>query len=171
MGRDKALLPFAGATLIEHVAAQVLQAVENVTVVGRPEEFSGLGLPVIDEDFAGCGPMSGIEAALRQSSSDWALITACDMPGIQGGWLRRLADATEATDSDAVITVNSRGEPEPLLAVYHARLRTVFRNLLEQGRFSVREALGQFRVLAMPLEDPILIANVNTPQEWATWSR
>jgi len=44
MGRDKALLPFAGRTLLEHVAARVAEAAGNVTVIGPPERYGHLGL-------------------------------------------------------------------------------------------------------------------------------
>ncbi len=65
MGRDKALLPLHGRTLVEHVAAEVKDACGSVTLVGAPERYQQLGLPCLSERYPLCGPLSGLEAALR----------------------------------------------------------------------------------------------------------
>jgi molybdopterin-guanine dinucleotide biosynthesis protein A len=51
MGRSKALLPFRGATLIEHVVNQVASVATQVRVVGPPEPLRELGLDTL-EDWA-----------------------------------------------------------------------------------------------------------------------
>ena len=169
MGRDKALLPFAGATLLESVARQVLEAAGSVAVVGRPAEYARLGLPVLDEDFPGCGPLSGIEAALRQMSADWAQITACDMPGVNADWLRRLIALARTSDSAAVVTSNGGGRCEPLLAIYHAKLHGDVRKALTRGNFSVRDLIAGWPVEFAEATSSDLSGNVNTPEEWAAW--
>ncbi len=171
MGRDKALLPFAGATLVEFVAAVVREAAGSVAIVGRPEEFDHLGITVLGEEFPGCGPLSGIEAALRQMSADWALVTACDMPGLTQSWLRLLIATAARSECDAVVTSNSKGQWEPLLALYHARLHADVRKALMDGRFAVRELIAGWRVEFVGTSDLSVATNVNTPEEWAAWSR
>ena len=47
MGRDKALLPFEGRTLLQHVAGLVGRAAGSVTVVAPQERYPDLGLAVI----------------------------------------------------------------------------------------------------------------------------
>ncbi len=171
MGRDKAFLPFERATLIQHVAEQALAAAGNVALVGRPEQYRHLGLPVLAESFPGCGPLSGIEAALRQTRRGWALVLACDMPGITAAWLRLLIAAAAASSADAVVTSSQRRKIEPLCALYHARLHADVRAALQAGRFAVRELLANRPVELLPATDESLVRNVNTPQEWAAWSR
>ena len=67
MGRNKALLPYRGRTLVEHVAEIVETAAGSVSVVGDAETYGHLGYPVIEDVIPGCGPLSGIHAP-RQSS-------------------------------------------------------------------------------------------------------
>ena len=49
MGRDKALLPLDGHTLVDHIAGLVQRAAGNVTLIGPPERYATLGYPVIPD--------------------------------------------------------------------------------------------------------------------------
>ncbi len=171
MGRDKALLPFAGATLIEHVAGQVREAAGSATIVGHPERYRSLGLPAIGEDFAGCGPLSGVEAALRAAHGGWAAITACDMPGVTASWLRALIASAMEGRVQAAVTLSASGRPEPLCAVYHSSLQADARQALERGEFAVWKLLKKWEIKLLPVPEAQLPANVNTPEEWVAWSR
>ena len=46
MGRDKALLPYRGVTLGEFVAGEIRMATGSVTLIGPPERYQHLGLPI-----------------------------------------------------------------------------------------------------------------------------
>ena len=61
MGRDKALMPWKGSTLIESVAREVLNAAGNVTLIGSPERIGKVGFPVICDQIEGCGPLGGLQ--------------------------------------------------------------------------------------------------------------
>src|SRR5262245_52350437 len=82
MGRDKAGLPVHGATLAEHVAAAVAAAAGSATLIGPPERYSHLGIPVLADVRPGSGPLGGILTALTASPAEWNLIAACDLPGL-----------------------------------------------------------------------------------------
>ena len=59
MGRNKALLPFRGSTLVQHIAGIVRQAAGSVTLIGDPVQLAHLGLPVVADILPGSGPASG----------------------------------------------------------------------------------------------------------------
>src|SRR5215831_2146120 len=82
MGTPKALLPFRGRTLIEYVAGEVLTAAGNVTIVGRPELYAGLGFDAISDAQPGFGPLGGLLTALSSADAEWSLVVACDLPRI-----------------------------------------------------------------------------------------
>lgn len=171
MGRDKALLPAPSGTLLEHVAACMLAAAGNVTIVGHPERYASLAFPAIGEDFPGCGPLSGIEAALRAAGDGWALIAACDMPGLTAEWIRHLIDiAASDPGLDAVVSVSPGQRPEPLCAAYHARLHGDIRKSLKEGRFAVKSLLSSWRVHPACTDDRAALSNINTPEDWAAWN-
>lgn len=167
MGRDKATLPYRGFTLVESVAAEVRAAAGNVTLVGAPERYAHLGIPVMTEDFPDCGPMSGVEAALRQTFAPWNLIVACDMPGIRHEWLADLLHfAALHPAAKAVAPVSPDGRLHPLCAVWHAGAQGLLRASLEAGKFKLVNALEEIGFVRYRPEWAALLRNVNTPEEW-----
>src|SRR4051794_13836057 len=80
MGRDKALLDLGSGPLAAQVAGLIAQTCGSATLVGDPARYADLGFPIIPDNAPGLGPLSGIEAALAATASDWNLIVACDMP-------------------------------------------------------------------------------------------
>ena len=165
MGREKALLPYRHATLVEHVAGAVRDAAGSVTLVGDPAKLGGLGLPVLPDTIPGCGPASGIATALKATHTDWNLIVACDMPAISSGILGELLRAAETTGANCVAAAAPDGEPEPLCALYHRRcLRVLARAILDK-RLKMKELLNEIgvRTVAVPRA---ALANVNTADEW-----
>ena len=95
MGQDKALLPYHGTTLVEHVAKTVSEAAGTVALIGDPARLGHLGLAVFPDELPGCGPASGIYTALRVTETDWNLVLACDMPAVSADILRQLLRRAE----------------------------------------------------------------------------
>jgi molybdopterin-guanine dinucleotide biosynthesis protein A len=115
MGRDKSKLRFGERTGVELIAAALRQVTQSVTTVGWTDQASD-ALPNIPDLRPGWGPIAGIEAALRHSSSRYALIVACDFPFATGDLFERLLSLTD--DSDAIVPVQDDDRPQPLCAVY-----------------------------------------------------
>jgi molybdopterin-guanine dinucleotide biosynthesis protein A len=187
MGRDKALLPSGGATLAGHIASLACEAAGNVTLIGPPERYAGLGLPVVPDAVEGCGPLGGLYTALRVTSADWNLIVACDMPRLTADLLKRLFAAAESAGKDCVVPVSARG-PEPLCAVYHRRVLAAAESALRQRTKSgknlmdsapaqadrlhqkvlkMQDFITRLDTLLWPVSEGPLFENVNTPEDWA----
>lgn len=133
MGRDKALLPFAGSTLAEFVARTVASVTGPVVLVGEPDRYHDLGYPVISDRYPGEGPLGGILAALDHTQSDWNLMVACDMPGISGEFLSRILEAAEKSTDDVLLPIGPGGRPEPLCAAYHRRALKALESVLPRA--------------------------------------
>jgi molybdopterin-guanine dinucleotide biosynthesis protein A len=169
MRSDKALLPFRGRTLIEHIAAQVLRSAGHVSLVGDARRYSNFGYSVIEDIFPGRGPLSGIHAALTASLADWNLIVACDMPSLSPPFLNRIFERAETGTADAVVPAGPSGKPEPLCAVYRRQSVQVIDQALAVGVRKVMEGLDGLRIDLWSVADPRYFHNLNTPEQWACY--
>ena len=166
MGRDKALLPYRGAALVEHVAREVAAAAGSVALVGHPERYLHLPYPLIADQRPGRGPLGGIHAALGATHADWNLVVACDMPAVTSSLLADLLDEAERVGAECFVARSPSGQPEPLCAVYHRRCRDSLAVWLDSGRRKASEWLLSQRVAWRPIECGEFLRNVNTPGEW-----
>ena len=171
MGREKALLPFAGGTLAGAVASAVERAAGSVVLVGNPQVAGLLGYPAIPDRYPGEGPLGGILTALEHSGSDWNLVTACDMPGLSAEFLTDLLAAALGCGGDALLPAGPGGLPEPLCAVYHCRSREGLSRAFARGVRKIAAALEGAAVRVWPVADAGLFQNVNTPEDWAACER
>jgi len=162
MGRDKALIEIGGRPLAL-VAAEALGVVcESVTLVGDPDRYQALGLTVISDRQRGAGPLSGIEAALGATRSEWNLIAACDMPSLDALLLRKLA---RAVADDAAIPQYPDGSIEPLCAVYHQRCHAAAAEALDAGLRRISDFIARLTVRYVQVTDPRPFLNLNTPED------
>ena len=175
MGRDKALLPYQGRTLVEYVAAQVLGAAGSVALAGAPERYGFLGFPMIGDLTPGFGPVAGIQAALASTSADWNLIVACDMPSLSADFLRSLFVAAEHCGEDCLIPYAppagrrpvSTGLPQPLCAVYHRDCLPAIERAIRENLRKATDAVSRLSVCAWPVADNSWFQNLNTPEDLA----
>jgi molybdenum cofactor guanylyltransferase len=138
MGQDKALLPWGGRTLLE-VALDKLRALPLATApriaAARSDLSSHAG--VIADLHPGCGPLSGIEAALAASSRPLNVFLPVDVPLLPAQFLLWMLQRAETTG--ALVTVpRINGWPQALCAVYH-------RDLL--GHISASLVAGDYKVM------------------------
>ncbi|MCU1336833.1 MAG: transporter related [Bryobacterales bacterium] len=164
MGQDKALLPWKGATLVQSVAQEVLQAAGSVTLIGTPEVYGNLGFPVIPDLIAGCGPLGGLHAALSATSAEWNLVVACDMPSVTHELLEELLAAAEQSGADALVPETPDGL-EPLCAVYHARLLPAVESAIQSKLLTMHDFVSTIRARLWPAPDASVFRNMNTPEQ------
>jgi molybdopterin-guanine dinucleotide biosynthesis protein A len=167
MGRDKALLPFRGGVLVSAIADAVSEAAGTCTLVGDPERYSGLAYRVLPDLYPGEGPLGGIVTALRDSTADWNLIVACDMPALDGSFLARIRDEAIRAGADVLLPAGPGGRPEPLCSVYHRRVLGHVEGAFARGVRKISEAVAGLRLTVFPIAEVARFQNVNTPEDWS----
>lgn len=168
MGRDKALIEIGGRPLALAAAEALGSVCDSVAFVGDPERYKTLGLPVISDRQRGAGPLSGIEAALGATCSEWNFIAACDMPALNASLLRDLAAAASL---DAAVPQYPDGRIEPLCAVYHRRCHAVAADALATGIRRISDFIARLRVRYVQVTDPQPFLNLNTPEDLEKYRR
>jgi molybdopterin-guanine dinucleotide biosynthesis protein A len=170
MGSNKALLPFGGRRLIEHVL-DVLRPLFPEVLIASNEiaPYAELGVPVHADPLPGKGPLGGIYTALASSSHPRTFCLACDMPLVNPAVVAHLCRL--APDFDVVVPHSAKGY-EPLHAVYSQSCLPHLEAMLREDRLRVDELFGAVRVCRVEIEDlrpldPLLVSflNLNTPEE------
>jgi len=167
MGRDKALLPVGGRALVERTADRVRAAAGSVTLIGAPERYLHLGMPVVPDLIANCGPIGGLYTALKITDAEWNLLVACDMPGVTAEFLGELLAAAVVRGSTCLVPETESGQ-HPLCAVYHRRALDATEFAIGHNRFKMHDLAQLLEAASWPVADPSVLENVNTPLEWGS---
>lgn len=172
-GRPKHEFEYDGKTFIDRSIESLSCVVDEIIVVARDEEhcecFRGLGdVRVLCDIRKNIGPLGGIHAGIKSCSGDLVFITACDMPHINPGAVRRLFGLIDG--HDAVIPEWENGMIEPLHAVY--RRSALEEHLWEHESRSIRSIIDKIDAVFVDPEsfrdiDPDLgtFTNVNSLEE------
>jgi len=133
MGRDKAALRVAGATLLESAAAAFTGlAGETLLACGPTERYRDLGFPLVLDAFPDAGPLAGLEAGLARARTEWLAALACDMPRATPEVVRQLLERAQERDLDVCFLRTEKGI-EPLFAVYRRTCLEPVRAALQAG--------------------------------------
>lgn len=171
-GGNKAFADVDGKPMAVHVADRVRAVCDSVTLVGPAETYGSLGLRVIEDSVADFGPVAGVLAALEDSSAQWSLIVACDMPSVRTDFLDLLVQRAESSSVDVVMPLDGEGREQPLCAVYSKRVEVPLRRAVATGISKVRQALEGSSIAYLPRSeyaemDPTgdMLLNVNRPED------
>lgn len=172
MGADKAFVPLDGRTLLARALEVARSITANVRIVGDPAKFSPFA-PTLEDIFPNCGPLAGIQAALRSSQTDLNLVLAVDLPFVSLPLLQYLTQ--RARNNPATVTVaQTAGGYQPLCAIYRRNFAEAAEKALQGGRYKIDRLFLATSTLTVTEEElhaagfsPNQFRNLNTPQELA----
>jgi molybdopterin-guanine dinucleotide biosynthesis protein A len=147
-GLDKQELLFRGTMLGTRVAEQALSTGSPVTVVGRnPTPYGSLPVSFTVDSIPGYGPLSGLHAALRETTCDYVYLLACDMPFFSSAWYEKLLLSARVDPGLDAIAAFGPGGLEPFHALYSRRLVPLL-----ESRFIAASRLGKRLSFARAIE-------------------
>ena len=171
MGVDKAFVQLEGCTLLAHALALAKNVTSDVRIVGSPQKFAAFG-EVVEDEFPQHGPLAGIHAALRASSSELNLMLAVDMPFVEVLFLEYLFQEAARLESVMVTIPRAAGAWQTLCAVYRKPFANLAEQALRQGKNKIDPL---FRDIEMRVVDeheltqqnfsPEMFRNLNTLEE------
>lgn len=184
MGQDKALLEVDGRSLIEYVLdVTTALADETLIVASERPEYEQFGCRVVPDKFPRSGSLGGIYSALSESSSDYCLVLACDMPFVNAKLLGYMAQVERTYDVLVPSLPGERSDQgdgetlETLHAIYSRACLPAIERQLNAGVFKVIGFFSEVNVMKLPEEviqeyDPQFLSffNTNTPEEF-TWAK
>ena len=173
-GVDKGLQLLAGRPLVSHVAERLAPQVDQLLInANRSQaEYAALGFPLIaDEipDFA--GPLAGLHAALKASSTPLVATAPCDSPYLPADLVRRLHAALLASGAPLAIA-RADGRLHPVFCLCRTALCTSLESYLLDGGRRVAQWCAEMGAVEVDFDDQAAaFGNFNTLQDLAENSR
>ncbi len=175
MGEDKALKPFLGRPLIQHVIERLsLITDELIVTTNRPNDYRFLDLRLISDLKPGRGALGGLYTAIASAKNPIVAVVACDMPFASGALLEAASRLLVEEEADVVIAKSDEGY-EPLHAVYRRETcLPAIEAAIDADQWKVIAWFPKVKVRELTSDevrryDPSGLAfwNVNTPEEFA----
>jgi molybdopterin-guanine dinucleotide biosynthesis protein A len=177
LGEEKSLTDFEGRPLLEWSIEKLARIVDDMVIVARNREHSGLledlfpDMAIAFDQIAGYGPVAGLAAGMDKAKGEYALAVGCDLPFLNLDVINRLFEL--AHGYDAAVPINDSGMMEPLHAVYQREsMLAACRRSIEKGERRIRSPLAMLRVKCISMElfrplDPDLLTffNLNTKED------
>ena len=162
-GENKAFVPFRGVPVIKRVIEVLKKSFSEILIVtNTPEQYGGLGLPVVKDITPDQGPLGGIVTAFRNTGNDRIFVVGCDMPILDAPTIEKIIAMDR--DVEAAIPVHD-GIREYLMALYSRRLLPWMGCCLAEGKLSLHSFFDHLsNVVWIPVEG-ISWFNVNTTKD------
>ena len=152
MGFDKSLLKIKGRYMIDIIVDKLYQCFDRVRLCGGDRERLGVfDLEIIEDKVkASAGPAVGIYSALKQTSSQYVFVTACDMPFIEPAHIQFMQNllAHHHYSPDALVPMNG-DFIEPLYSFYSAGMAGRFEEAIMRGNYKIHDILSNAGTLYM----------------------
>jgi molybdopterin-guanine dinucleotide biosynthesis protein A len=154
-GSPKALARFKGETLAERGHRLLAEACDEVLVVGKARELSGLPFPVVDDGADDRAPVHGLLAGLRLAKYETVVALPVDVPLVTVEALRALGEACAVPAARV-----------PLPGAYPRALLPVLESRIAGGELSLRGV----NETTLDIPDDLL-ADADTPAALAALER
>lgn len=175
-GSDKGLMLFDNKPMIVHAIERLAPQVGPLIINANrnADIYAGFGYPVVadatnpqNEAFA--GPLAGLLAALRASSTDWLLTVPCDSPSFPLDLAARFIEAaTHVLSSPAknlLFVARTPVQTHPVFMLVHRELTAVLEAFLNSGERKLGFWQKQNGATFVDFPDEAAFANLNTPEE------
>lgn len=175
MGVDKATIRFEGMTLLERAVARLDEVCDPVLIAPGETSAKMSGRRAIADAVPNAGPLGGVVAALLNSPHRLLAVVAVDLPWVDPGLIRMLADLIGDRD---VALCSTGGGIEPLHAVYSTSILAAAETALAGPDRSLRRLIGEAKARRVPESEwrgagfsERFTRNINTPEDLAEISR
>ena len=175
MGRDKAMLPYKGTTMLQYLIDKYSLFGPVVVSVNEAGRFPFTGACEAVDRYPNLGPLNGIVSGFGETEEQLMFMTGTDLPFGDTALVEKLLSLMES--ADACIIRQGKKDFEPLFALYRRSCAAKAEECLAAGKKSIREMLDSLSVrYVSPEELPgfdlgHILMNVNTMDEYSLISQ
>lgn len=183
MGEDKANLIYDGETFTKRIIRRLSEQAEDAKIIvdeillSARDESQAVQLKerehvhIVFDHYYDCGPLAGMEAALRECRNEFVFVTSCDMPFVDAVLLQELFERwVEVDETDAVIPVGQEGRIYGLCGLYKKEIYPHVKECLDSGIYKVRLLLEDLNTASVNVSDltegETKLRNINTKEDY-----
>ncbi len=171
-GIDKGLIPFHGKPLIESAIAKLKPQVQTIVINANRSitKYATYGYPVVmDETPDFSGPLAGFSVGLKACRTPYLLTSPCDSPLLPNNLAELLAVEMGRGDFQLVYASSKEADgkvwAQPVFCLMRSNLQDSLDQFLQKGDLKIDRWFKELRTSTVVFDDPLVFANVNTPDE------
>ena len=165
MGRDKALLPFAGySTLAEYQYRRLSDFFEKVYISAKSNKFD-FDVRMVEDRYEVSSPLVAIVSIFESLEVSEVFILSVDAPFVSIETIEKLYQKAESSTSDIIVAKSPHGV-EPLCAIYRRSMFPLAQKLLDEESHRLQTLLAEANTSTVEFEDEMLFTNLNHPKEY-----
>lgn len=169
MGRPKDKIAlWDGRSMLQHVLDTLLKVCNEVIVAGPeiPVDFEGSErVHFLKDNFAGQGPLGGVEAILSSGIGSAYLIVGCDQPLLKEELLKALLP--DDPEMPCFFDMTENGILQPFPGYYPVSWLADIRDSLRRNRRSLKALIADSDVVLKPIDSELskCLRSINTPDD------
>jgi molybdopterin-guanine dinucleotide biosynthesis protein A len=146
MGFDKCNIKTNNKFLIEIIAEELAHIFTNIILVSNDvEKFKDTKYMVVEDIIANAGPIGAIYTALKNTTSKYVFVTACDMPIINLNYIKYMMEIIKNENVQGVVSYNSK-YIEPLYAFYSIDMIATFETEIKKNNYKLHNVIRNSRM-------------------------
>lgn len=163
MGRDKALLPFAGYNTLSEFQHNKLSSLFDQVYISAKEDKFDFDTAVIEDRYEESSPLVGIVSVFEKLEVNEVFILSVDAPFVNEEVIKKLLNHEKAFD--AVVAKSTSGV-QPLCGLYRRSILHLAQKHLQEGNHRLNSLLKEADTQFVSFEDDIPFTNINHPHEY-----
>ncbi len=163
MGKDKALLPFAGYPSLSEFQYKRLSRLFKEVYISAKENKFDFEAPLIPDRYEASSPLVGIVSVFETLDADEIFILSVDAPFVNEEVISELLKNREG--HDAIIAKTESGR-QPLCGIYKRSVLELASKYLKQDLHRIGSVLNNVDTKFVFFEDDSVFTNLNHPHEY-----
>lgn len=168
-GNYKGNLIYNNETFVEKIISELGMMTKQIWIsYGEEMHDSYEGCRIVQDEYPGCGPLSGLHAGLKKCDSEFVLVAACDMPFLKIELYQYLFRFLEV-QYDGVVPI-VEGKMHPLVAIYRTNIAVSLEEELKKKHFKMQKVCRQLNLRYVDVSDSEsyrqMLTNINTVEEY-----
>ncbi|HHY04128.1 MAG TPA: molybdenum cofactor guanylyltransferase [Thermoanaerobacterales bacterium] len=176
MGFDKAFMKIGNTSCIELIIKKLKWHFNEIIVVTQEiSKYNFIDVKTTHDEIKNAGPIGGLHAGLKISSSIYNYLIACDMPVLSDELIIHMKKLLSLRPD--IISCKNNGFIEPFHAVYSKHLTTRIEVQIEGGEYSLFKLMLKSKTKIISdtkiksiCKSSNLFTNLNTRQELAQFT-